>query len=376
MQASAFVKALGASFFTGVPDSLLRPLCDELMATYGVDPRHHVIAANEGNCAALAAGYYLSTGKAAVVYMQNSGEGNAINPMASLLHPFVYGIPVIFVIGWRGEPGVKDEPQHVAQGEITGKLLDVLGISYTVINEDTQPEDVRRVMKTYREEMEQGQSVAFVVRKQALIREKKETYKNQHTLLREAVIEAVTQASGDDPIVSTTGKASRELFEIRVRHEQDHSLDFLTVGSMGHASSIAMGIAAQKPHTRVWCLDGDGAAIMHMGAMGVIGGSGIRNLVHVVIDNAAHETVGGLPTVSNRIHLARIAEDCGYEVCAEVFTMEELKEQLEKIRTAKQPALTFLQVHCALGSRGDLGRPTTTPMENRDAFMAHLKEKT
>ena len=373
MQARQFIDILGADFYTGVPDSQLKALCSCLLRRYGVDPKHHVIAANEGNCAALAAGYHLATGKVPVVYMQNSGEGNIVNPVASLLHDDVYGIPMIFVIGWRGEPGVKDEPQHVYQGRITCQLLKDLGIDYTIVSPETTVEEAEQAMEGFRAQLAQGRDVAFVIRKEALTDSGKVENRNRRTLIREDVIRTIAACSEGDPIVSTTGKASRELFEIRGQRGEGHENDFLTVGSMGHASSIALGIASQKEQTTVWCIDGDGAALMHMGALAVIGACRPDNLVHIVIDNEAHETVGGMPTVSPAIQLAGIARDCGYAYTAEIDTMEALVSELKAARDRKQ--LTFLQVHCALGSRKDLGRPTTTPKQNKAAFMKRLAEE-
>jgi phosphonopyruvate decarboxylase len=373
MQARQFIDILGADFYTGVPDSQLKALCSCLLRRYGVDPKHHVIAANEGNCAALAAGYHLATGKVPVVYIQNSGEGNIVNPVASLLHDDVYGIPMIFVIGWRGEPGVKDEPQHVYQGRITCQLLKDLGIDYTIVSPETTVEEAEQAMEGFRAQLAQGRDVAFVIRKEALTDSGKVENRNRRTLIREDVIRTIAACSEGDPIVSTTGKASRELFEIREQRGEGHENDFLTVGSMGHASSIALGIASQKEQTTVWCIDGDGAALMHMGALAVIGACRPDNLVHIVIDNEAHETVGGMPTVSPAIQLAGIARDCGYAYTAEIDTMEALVSELKAARTRKQ--CTFLQVHCALGSRKDLGRPTTTPKQNKAAFMKRLAEE-
>lgn len=271
MKVEKLIEIIGVDFFTGVPDSQLKALCNYLMHTYGIDPKHHIIAANEGNCTALAAGYHLATGKIPVVYMQNSGEGNIINPLASLLNDKVYAIPVIFIIGWRGEPGIHDEPQHIYQGEVTVKLLDDMGIASFAIGKDTTDEEVAAKMAEFREILATGKDVAFVIRKEAISYDEKVKYKNDNTMLREEIIQHIVKASGEDPIVSTTGKASRELFETRVANEQSHKYDFLTVGSMGHSSSIALGVAINKPNQRIWCVDGDGAVLMHMGSMAVIG---------------------------------------------------------------------------------------------------------
>ena len=373
MNTAAFTRLLGADFYTGVPDSQLKALCNYLMATYGIDPKHHVIAANEGNCTALAAGYHLATGKVPVVYMQNSGEGNIINPVASLLNDKVYAIPVIFVIGWRGEPGVHDEPQHIYQGEVTLKLLEDMGIEAFVLSKDTTEAELAATMERFRDVLAKGKDVAIVVRKGALSFDGKVKYTNDNTMVREEIIRHVVQYSGTDPIVSTTGKASRELFEIREANGQGHQYDFLTVGSMGHSSSIALGVAVNKPETRVWCIDGDGAVLMHMGAMAVIGANHPENLVHVVINNGAHETVGGMPTVASQIDLVAIARACGYPHAESVDTFEALDKALAAAKERK--SLSLIEVKCSIGARENLGRPTTTALENKQGFMAYLETR-
>lgn len=372
MQVEAFVRALGADFYTGVPDSQLKALCNYLMHTYGIDPKHHIIAANEGNCTALAAGYHLATGKVPVVYMQNSGEGNIINPVASLLNDQVYAIPMLFVIGWRGEPGVHDEPQHIYQGQVTLRLLEDMGIASFVLSQDTTEDQLTQAMEAFRQAFGQGKCAAIVVRKNALTYGEKVRYANEYPMQREEIIRHIAACTGDDPIVSTTGKASRELFEIRTAAGQGHERDFLTVGSMGHASSIALGIALQKPDARVWCIDGDGAALMHLGAMPVIGSNAPKNLVHIMINNGAHETVGGMPTVAQVADLPAMARACGYARVATAATFEELDTALLAAKHSGE--LSFIEVKCAIGARDDLGRPTTTALENKVNFMEYLKK--
>lgn len=372
MDVKDFVAELGADFYTGVPDSQLKALCNYLHETYKNDHAHHVIAANEGNAVALAAGYHLATGKAGVVYLQNSGEGNIINPTASLLNRRVYGIPVIFVVGWRGEPGVKDEPQHAFQGEATLKLLDCMEIPYLVVGRESTRADIAAGMERFRPLLAKGKSVAFVVRKGTLTYDGKPGYSNPYRMSREAVLEHIVAITGDDPVICTTGKASRELFELRERLGQGHGRDFLTVGSMGHSSSIALGIALQRPDKTVWCIDGDGAALMHMGAMAVIGAAGPANLRHIVINNEAHETVGGMPTAAGKVDLPAIALACGYQNAMTAEDLPQLDQALDALRDGGK--LAFLEIKCALGSRGDLGRPTTSPQENKAAFMGRLRE--
>ena len=371
MKVQKLVEIIGSDFYTGVPDSQLKALCNYLMDTYGIDPHHHIIAANEGNCTALAAGYHLATGKVPVVYMQNSGEGNIINPVASLLNDKVYAIPVVFIVGWRGEPGIHDEPQHIYQGEVTVKLLDDMGIENFVIGTDTSDEEVENVMTKFREILKSGKDVAFVIRKGALTDAPKVEYKNDNHMLREEIIQHIVKVSGEDPIVSTTGKASRELFETRVANGQSHKYDFLTVGSMGHSSSIALGVALNKEHQKIWCIDGDGAVLMHMGSMAVIGSNKPNNMVHVVINNGAHETVGGMPTVASNIDLVSIAKACGYPNAVSVDNFEDLDKELKSAKERNE--LSLIEVKCSIGARDDLGRPTTTALENKENFMEYLK---
>ena len=372
MKVEKLLEIIGADFYSGVPDSQLKALCDYLMNTYGIDRRHHVIAANEGNCVALAAGYHLATGKTPVVYMQNSGEGNIINPVASLLNEKVYAIPMVFIVGWRGEPGVHDEPQHIYQGEVTVKLLEDMGIGTFIIGKDTTDDEVKAGMDDFKKLLAEGKNAAFIIRKGALEYGEKVKYTNDNEMVREEIVRHIVKVSGEDPIVSTTGKASRELFEIREQNGQSHKYDFLTVGSMGHSSSIALGVAFNKPDRKVWCVDGDGAVLMHMGAMAVIGANAPENMVHVVINNSAHETVGGMPTVAGSMDITAIAKACGYPSAVSVNSFEALDEALEKAKAANE--LSLIEVKCSIGARADLGRPTITSIKNKENFMNFLSE--
>lgn len=370
MKVQDFVKIIGGEFFTGVPDSLLKPLVDYLLDNYQGNEKH-IIAANEGNAVAIGAGYHLATGKVPVIYMQNSGEGNAVNPIASLLHPNVYGIPELFIIGWRGEPGVKDEPQHVFQGEITLKLLEVLEIKYYVIRDNTTLQELSRMMEIIQKLLQQGKSAALVVAKGALIYEKKK-YANSYLMKREDILEHILAVTGDNPIISTTGKTSRELFELREKNKlvddvNVHSRDFLTVGSMGHSSSIALGMALQLPERNIWCIDGDGAILMHGGAMAVIGKAQPDNLIHVVINNEAHESVGGQPTAANAVDFTDMATACGYKYAHCVADFASLDKILEEYAELK--GLRFLEIKAAIGSRTNLGRPSISPSHNKKLFI-------
>ncbi len=372
MKVESLLKIIDAEFYTGIPDSQLKALCNYLMNTYGIEPKHHVIAANEGNCTALAAGYHLATGKVPVVYMQNSGEGNIINPVASLLNDKVYAIPMIFIVGWRGEPGIHDEPQHIYQGEVTIKLLEDMDIKPFVIEKDTTEKEVAAAMVSFQSYLDVGKNVAFVICKGALTYDEEIEYKNNNTMIREEIIKHIVKITDDDPIISTTGKTSRELFETRDAYGQGHQYDFLTVGSMGHSSSIALGVAIHKPERKIWCIDGDGAVLMHMGSMAVLGSNKPKNMVHIIINNGAHETVGGMPTVAEHIDLVAVAKACGYPRAICVDDFEALDRELELAKARNE--LSMIEVKCSIGARENLGRPTTTALENKQNFMNYLKE--
>lgn len=363
----------GIDFFTGVPDSQLKGLCDTLYARYGVAGAEHIVAANEGNAIGLCAGHYLATGRPALCYMQNSGLGNAVNPLASLMDGKVYGLPCLLVIGWRGEPGVHDEPQHVKQGEITLGQLELMDIPYFILDKAMDEAAFRAQFARLTEAMAQGRVAAMVVRKGALTCSARPDYQNGRAMTRETAAEVIAREAGArDVFVSTTGKLSRELFEIRERLGQGHEKDFLTVGSMGHASSIALAIALAKPDRRVWCLDGDGAALMHLGAMHVIGQRRPANLLHVVINNAAHETVGGMPVCEGGLDVSAAARAAGYPAVYRADSPETLADALRSAQDCG--SLALVEVMCAGGARADLGRPTTTPRENRDALMRFIRE--
>ncbi len=362
----------GIDFFTGVPDSQLKGLCDTLYATLGVKEKH-IVAANEGNAIGLCAGHFLATGRPALCYMQNSGLGNAVNPLASLMDAQVYAMPCLLVIGWRGEPGVKDEPQHVKQGQVTLGQLELLDVPYMVLDKAMSGEAFDAAFADIRAHLAANRTAAIVVKKGALTCSLKPAYGNRYAMTREEAVGVIARLAGKrDAFVSTTGKLSRELFELREAAGQDHARDFLTVGSMGHASMIALGIALEQPTRRIWCLDGDGAALMHLGAMAVIGQRQPANLVHVVINNGAHETVGGMPVCEGGMDLCALAMAAGYRSVCRANSPETLLDAIDAAMSAGE--LAFIEVMCAVGAREDLGRPTTTPQENRDALMAFLQE--
>lgn len=365
------LKKHGIDFFAGVPDSLLKNICAYI--TDHVDSDHNIITANEGAAVGLAAGYHLATGKAGVVYMQNSGQGNIINPLASLTDKEVYNIPLLLLIGWRGRPGVHDEPQHVKQGKVTTGLLNVMGVNYEVLakEEDKALKQIEKAVIALRN----NEVFALVIEKDTFDEYKLQNVElNDLTMSREEAIRAVAASIGEkDCIVSTTGMISRELFEYRTAMNQGHERDFLTVGSMGHASQIALGIALEKKDRKVWCFDGDGATIMHMGSMAIVASRKPENYIHVVFNNGAHDSVGGQPTVGLKIDLPAVAKAVGYAQTYSTDNMESLSSILQQISKAGQGPV-LLEVKVKKGNRKDLGRPTTTPIENKEALMDFLNK--
>ena len=364
--------ANGTDFFAGVPDSLLKNFCAYITDNAPADK--HIISANEGSATALATGYHFATGKIPLIYMQNSGEGNMINPLLSIVDPDVYSVPMMIVIGWRGEPGVHDEPQHIKQGKVTCDLLDAMKIPYSVLGADNCNKCLDKALaKAYEYIKANNAPYALVIKKGTF-----EDYALQNNttveadMSREEAIEKIMLSAPETAaFVSTTGMASRELYELRDKHGQGHSRDFLTVGGMGHASQIALSIAMQKKDRLIYCIDGDGASIMQMGGMATIGTRNPSNMVHIVLNNGAHDSVGGQPTVGRQIDLCGIAKACGYGNVVKASTKEELDAILKDKNTFDK--LTFIEVLVRKGARKDLGRPKTTPQENKKAMMEFLK---
>jgi len=364
------LRSLGIEFYVGVPDSSLKGLCAYLSSE--LTEREHIIAANEGNAIAIAAGYYLSTGKIPAVYLQNAGEGNITNPIVSLTDKTVYKIPLLLIIGWRGQPGMQDEPQHRKQGAITEGLLDLLGIKHELISEDQKLSEIQ-LTNAIKYIADTGEPYALLVSKKTFSEYPLEHNRNKYELTREKALEIILEYVDEkDAIVSTTGKLSRELFEYRTRNEQPHDGDFLSVGSMGHCSQIALGIALFEENRRIYCLDGDGSVIMHMGGLAVIGKLKPNNYVHVVFNNGAHESVGGQPTAAFDISFVGVAKSCGYSSVYRAETEQQIRNIMSKITSSNGP--TFLEVMVGIGSRKDLGRPTIKPVDSKKQFMRHLSK--
>ncbi len=361
-----YLKSKDIDLFAGVPDSLLASLCACIKENS--DKTHNIICANEGNAIAVASGYHLASGKYGCVYMQNSGLGNAVNPLLSLCDKAVYSIPLLMIVGWRGQPGTKDEPQHVTQGRLTLGLLETLGIKYVVLTDDYQTIIDDCVAYMQREK----QPIALVVEKGTFQDYSSPGLVTDFQLTREAALEVILDQLGpDDFIVSTTGKTSREIFEIREARHQDHSRDFLTVGSMGHTASIGFGMSLASDKA-IYVIDGDGSFLMHLGCFPVIAQVAKKNFKYILNNNGAHESVGGQPTVALAIDVAGMLQAAGFKTIYSAFTAREIEGALAKM---KDESLCALVLYTKVGSRDDLGRPTKSPQENKEELMAGISER-
>jgi len=368
-----FYEALQAAdirFYAGVPDSLLKDFC--AYVTDHAPRERNVITANEGGAIALAMGYHLATSEIGLVYMQNSGLGNTVNPLTSLADPAIYGVPMLLVVGWRGEPDKKDEPQHVQMGKVTLETLAAIGVPSTVLPDDLEGAK-KAIAAAVKDMRARNAPHALVVKKGTfepykLSKEKPAPYEMARETAIQKFVETVPAGS---LIVSTTGMPSRELFETRAARKEPHQSDLLIVGGMGHASQIALGVALEQPKRRVYCLDGDGAMLMHLGGLSTIGTLAPKNYRHVVLNNGAHDSVGGQPTVAFEVDLCAVAKACGYRDTRCVVNEAELSEGLTKLHGSEGPVL--LEVRVRKGNRKELGRPTMTPAELKRDFMAYAQ---
>lgn len=361
------LKESGVRFFCGVPDSLLKDFC--AFIEQNTTKKEHLITANEGASVALAAGHHFATGEVPLVYMQNSGLGNTVNPLVSLASKEVYQVPMILLIGWRGEPEVKDEPQHQKQGEITPGLLECMDISYKILDQDSDATELSKW--AVQAATKQSAPVALLVKKNTFSSYKLQKRETKASISREQALSKVLDLlDSRDIVVSTTGKTSRELYELRESRDEAQQ-DFLTVGSMGHSSSIALGVALQKPKRRVVCLDGDGSVLMHMGPLALVGSLAPQNFIHILLNNHAHESVGGQATVADKIDFKKVSEGLGYKHYQYAESLEQISESFKKIKELKGPI--FFEIFIATGSRSDLGRPKSSPKQNKESFMKHVQ---
>ena len=351
-------------FFTGVPDSLLKEFC---LCINDLSKSNHIITANEGNAVAIACGYNIATSRYGVVYMQNSGIGNIVNPLLSLADEDVYKIPMLFIIGYRGEPNIKDEPQHIKQGKLTLPLLETLGVKYLILDDNYQ----KQIKYCYTYIKQTGKPIAIVVKKDSFSKYDKNLDSNNiNTLSREETLDIIINNLGqNDFIVSTTGKTSREIFEIREKNNTNHSNDFLTVGSMGHTSSLALGISLNT-QKNIFCIDGDGSFIMHMGGLAVAIQNAKENFKYILINNGCHESVGGQPTIAHNIDIKKILLGFGFK---KVNVVNNENELISSLKEQKKNGKFAIIVNTNDKSRKDLGRPTIAPIDNKKQFQTKIR---
>lgn len=363
-----FLEKKGINFYCGVPDSLLKEVC--FFINKNQTAEFHKISANEGSAIALATGYHLATNKIPLVYLQNSGIGNTINPLLSLCDSSVYKIPILLLIGWRGEPGMIDEPQHKKQGEIQEELLKTIDVPFEIIDEKFKNYDL--LSKLISKSKNESRPVALLVRKNTFSRYSFQSKKNNSNVLmfREEVLQEILNSKIKNQIfITTTGKTSREFYELRKKNAQNSNMDFLNVGSMGHSSQIALGIALFNDR-EIYCIDGDGSVIMHMGSLAINGTSNCKNFKHIILNNGSHESVGGQPTVGKKINFVKIAKSCGYREAKKVSKYDELKEAIDWISSEDGPVL--LEIIIKNGSRENLGRPKESLSELKKKFMNNI----
>lgn len=364
----------GVNYFTGVPDSLLKNFC--AYVTSHARQQDHVIAANEGGAMGLAIGYHLATGKVPLVYMQNSGLGNIVNPLLSMADEQIYAIPMVLMIGWRGEMTadghqLKDEPQHKKQGQITEALLQAMNIDYLILDAET-PDCQKKIASLVDNAITTQRPVAVLIRKGTFTPYTMTGNTPAAEMSREQAISVVTQQIESDAfVVSTTGMPSRELFEQRELQGQGHDRDFLVVGSMGHASQIACEVAMRSTKP-VYCLDGDGAFLMHMGSTAI---NARAPFCHLILNNGAHDSVGGQPTVALQIDIPGIALACGYQLALRVTTEAELINALAQTAGYRGQGACLIEICVAKGARADLGRPTQSCLETKRLCMEFLASK-
>ncbi len=353
-------------FFVGVPDSLLKDFC---LCVNDLSKKNHIITANEGNAVAIASGYNITTSKYGVVYLQNSGLGNIVNPLLSLVDEKVYKIPMLLIIGYRGEPNIKDEPQHIKQGELTLPLLETLGIKYFILDENYK----EQIDQCYNYIKQTDKPIALVVKKNSFSKyEKEQNNNNLNKLSREEALKIIIDNIDENSfIVSTTGKTSREIFEIREENKTSHANDFLTVGSMGHTSSLALGISLNT-EKNIYCIDGDGAFIMHMGGLAVAVQNAKKNFRYILINNGCHESVGGQPTIAYSIDIKKILLGFGFK---KVFVVNNKNDIITALKQQKEKEKIAIVINVNTNSRINLGRPTTTPIYNKEQFQKRIRCK-
>jgi len=364
----SLLKKYDLTFFSGIPDSTFKSFMSFLEKNKG--KLRNIVTVNECEAVAVSAGYHLSTGKIAVVYLQNSGLGKTVNPLTSLCDPSVYSIPILFMIGWRGEPDKKDAYQHHKMGRITIDLLELLDIPYEIITDDIEKLD-KIIRKAKKYMTESKKPYALIIKKNIFEKLNEKEEKGKKPTREEAIKTILKNLKGNEIIISTTGKTSRELFENR-KDKNDCGHDFYNIGAMGCAQSIALGISLNKKDKDVFVFDGDGSVLMQMGALATTGHYCPKNYYHIVFDNKAHDSTGGQPTCSDTIDLKNVSKSCNYKYSKVVDNLKDLETEIKKIKSKKGPLMIVVKIR--KGSRDNLGRPPLKPKEYKEKFMKYIQE--
>ena len=360
------LKKININFYTGVPDSLMSEFSKSLH--FDFNNEGHIISTNEGSALATGMGYHLATGETPLIYMQNSGLGNFINPYTSLMHQDVYDIPFLLLVGWRGEPGIKDEPQHVFQGKITKDLLNLLEIDTYKVGPKTQ---LSKIIEKIEKNLQNRRPIALLIQKNTFIKDSRSFEVNLELPKRKDALSSLVKMFDKNSLfISTTGKLSRELFELRVENQLPND-DFYTVGGMGHASAITFGLLQKIKKRKIICLDGDGSILMHTGNLSLIGNGEFENFVHIVFNNSSHESVGGQPNNFKNLDRKGLFGSLGYK---NFFLINNI-EELEKINLNNLTGPIYLEIKVQNSSDPDLMRPNKTPIENKLNFIERINNE-
>lgn len=354
----------GYSSFYGVPDSILSSFSKSLY--FDFNHINHFITANEGSALAMSIGYQLTHDKVPIVYLQNSGLGNLINPYLSLTNKYVYDIPTLFIIGWRGEPGTKDEPQHMFQGKITLNLLDLLEIDYAILDSETNFEEV---IEQAVQCNKQNKSFVILVKKNTFKNDKRNFPSKKSTISRDEALESLIKIEQINNLyISTTGKLSRELDSIREGKNSKPS-DFYLVGGMGHTFSVSYSLAHENPDKVIICLDGDGSFLMHLGSVGLVASNPLENYIHILFNNSSHQSVGGQPTYIDNLDLEQLSNSLGFKSFLNINKIEDLDSKIYKL---ERPA--FINIVINTDEKPNLSRPKNTPVKNKESFKSSIQK--
>ena len=338
------------NFFTGIPDSILIELSRFLQ---NKNKRKHIRATSEGSAISIGIGHYLSTKQVPCIYMQNSGLSNALNPLISITSKKVYNIPLVLIIGWRGSPRVKDEPQHNVKGKITESILKLLNIKYTIVRSGNDLSQFNKIVKNAKK----NNNIAACLIEQGTIKKIKKTYnkKNFYKLNKELFLKTLLETlEKNSKVISSTGYNSRELMYLRNKYKLINTKDFYMVGGMGHTASVALGYSLSTKKKTI-CIDGDGSFLMHLGSIKTAGTFANNNFKYILLNNNSHDSVGGQNTYANNIDFEKLSKSLGFKKFYKIKNNKNLKQNIK--RFLKGNNLNFLEVKITNSKIKNLPRP-------------------